>query len=105
MVSSLSDLCSRMNGTASLVLQGDRRQMPDRRRARRGGRRADDVNLAADELDMRSVAIRRTLAIAQLSSMAASDDAPRGDARYHVVTHPSDAAARRLATTSPRTRK
>ena len=104
MVSSLSDLCSRMNGTASLVLQGDRRQMPDRRRARRGGRRADDVNLAADELDMRSVAIRRTLAISQLSSMSASDD-PRGEARYRVVTHPSDAAAHRLATTSPRTRK
>lgn len=59
MARSLSELCSRP-GVASFVLQGDRRQIADRRKVRRGGRRADDVE-PINELDMRAIAIRRVI--------------------------------------------
>jgi hypothetical protein len=61
MVTSLSDLCARLNAVTSLVVEADRRQIADRRKTRRGGRRADDANPAIDPLDLRSVAIRRAL--------------------------------------------
>lgn len=96
MITSLTDLCSRMNGTISLVVQGDRRQTPDRRKARRGGRRVDDVNQATDSLDMRSVAIRRTLIGPHFPSIAAPDDPSHGDARVRAVARPADSMARRL---------
>jgi hypothetical protein len=95
MVTSLSDLCARLSGTESLVLQGDRRQTPDRRRARRGGRRADDVNPSLDELDMRSVAIRRTLANSGLP-VSDPDERSHSEARYRAMI-PAEPTLRRLA--------
>jgi hypothetical protein len=81
MVTSLSDLCARLNAVTSLVVQVDRRQVADRRKTRRGGRRADDVNASTDPVDMRSVALRRAL----------------------ISSHPSiDSAASRLATAAGR---
>ena len=59
MASSLSELCSRPH-VASFALQGDRRQIADRRKVRRGGRRTDDVE-PINELDMRAIAIRRVI--------------------------------------------
>jgi len=97
MLTSLSDLCARTNGITSLVMQGDRRQVADRRKTRRGGRRADDANPAVDPLDMRSVAIRRALTHSQLPSNSV-DAASHADARYSaVVTRVPDPATRRFA--------
>ena len=100
MVTSLSELCARVNAVTSLVVEVDRRQVTDRRRARRGGRRADDVNPAVDPLDMRSVAIRRAVVTSHLPSVSI-DGTTHADAAY-MVTHPIDSAAHRLATAAGR---
>lgn len=81
MVTSLSDLCARLNAVTSLVVQVDRRQIADRRKTRRGGRRADDTSPAVDPLDMRSVAIRRTLGNSHSPSMSPVDES-RADQPY-----------------------
>lgn len=81
MVTSLSDFCAR-HAAASLVMQADRRQVSDRRKTRRGGRRADDVTPAPDALDMRAVAIRRAVPGSQVSSV---DDQSQHDSRYAVA--------------------
>jgi hypothetical protein len=62
MVTSLSDLCARLDAVTSLVIEVDRRQVADRRRTSRGGRRAGDSDEAIEPVDLRSVAIRRALA-------------------------------------------
>jgi len=62
MATSLSDLCSRPDGVTSFIMQGERRQTPDRRRAQRGGRRADDIDAVADPVDLRAIAMRRVSA-------------------------------------------
>ena len=87
MVTSLSDLCAHFSAATSLVVQVDRRQVDDRRKARRGGRRADDVNPAADTLDMRSVAIRRAVVDSHLPSVSL-DEPMHTDASYAMTAHP-----------------
>jgi hypothetical protein len=99
MVTSLSDLCTRMN-VASLVVQVDRRQVADRRKMQRGGRRADDVNPAVDPLDMRSVAIRRTLTSSHLPSVSLVDETTHADQRYSVAAGPADPGTHRFGTTA-----
>jgi hypothetical protein len=101
MVTSLSDLCARVNAVTSLVVEVDRRQVTDRRRTRRGGRRADDDNPAVDPLDMRSVAIRRAVVTSHLPSVSI-DGTTHADAAYMVTAHPIDSAARRLVTAAGR---
>ena len=101
MVTSLSELCARMNAVTSLVVEVDRRQVADRRKAGRGGRRADDVNPAVDPLDMRSVAIRRAMVASHLPSVSVDDTAHAG-AAYMVTARPVDSAARGLATAAGR---
>jgi hypothetical protein len=88
-----------MSATTSLVVQVDRRQVTDRRKARRGGRRADDVNPATDPLDMRSVAIRRALVNSHLPSVSL-DETIHTDGSYAMTAHPID--ARRLAAAAGR---
>ena len=73
MAISLSDLCSRPDDITSFVMQGERRQTPDRRRTRRGGRRADDLDAVDDPVDLRAIAIRRVSAGARVLSSQASD--------------------------------
>ena len=90
MATSLSDLCSRPDDIASFVMQDDRRQTADRRRARRGGRRADDVDAVADPVDLRAIAMRRASGARALSSQA--------DSAYDTVTvRLAEAAVHRLA--------
>ena len=101
MVTSLSELCARANAVTSLVVEIDRRQVTDRRRTRRGGRRADDVNPAVDPLDMRSVAIRRAVVTSHLPS-ASVGDTVHADVAYMVTAHPIDSAPRRLVTIAGR---
>ena len=101
MVTSLSELCARVNVVSSLVVQVDRRQVADRRKTGRGGRRVDDVNLALDPLDMRSVAIRRAMVASHLPSVSVVDTA-HADAAYMVTARPVDSAARGLATAAGR---
>ena len=81
MVTSLSELCARMNAVTSLVVEVDRRQVADRRarRARRPTRRRRQP--ALDPLDMRSVAIRRAMVASHLPSMSV-DDTPHADAAW-----------------------
>ena len=102
MVTSLSDLCAHLNAVTSLVVQADRRQVTDRRRTRRGGRRVDDVNAATDPLDMRSVAIRRALVSSHLRQTSSVDETTHADTQYAVTTGPIDSAAHRLATAAGR---
>ena len=83
MVTSLSDLCAHLDPAASLVVQTDRRQTVDRRRTRRGGRRADDLNPAVDPVDLRAVAMRRVVAGSSVSSNGAGSD--HDDTRYAVA--------------------
>jgi hypothetical protein len=80
----------------------DRRQVADRRRARRGGRRGDDASPAVDPLDMRSVAIRRAVIGSHLPSISSVDEATQADARYAIVSRPADPAERGLATDAGR---
>jgi hypothetical protein len=101
MVTSLFDLCARANAVTSFVVEVDRRQVEDRRRTRRGGRRADDANLAVDPLDMRSVAIRRAIVNSHLPSVAV-DQTTHPDAAYVVTVRAIDPAARGLATAAGR---
>ena len=101
MVTSLSDLCARVNVVTSLVVQVDRRQVADRRKTGRGGRRADDVNAAVDPLDMRSVAIRRAMVTSHLPSVSV-DGTTHADAAYMVTARPIDSAASRLVTAAGR---
>ena len=101
MVTSLSELCARMNAVTSLVVEVDRRQVADRRKTGRGGRRADDVNPAVDPLDMRSVAIRRAMVASHLPSVSV-DDTAHADAAYMVTARPIDSAVRALATAAGR---
>lgn len=91
MASSLSELCSHA-GVASLVLQGDRRQITDRRKVRRGGRRADDVEPVI-ELDLRAIAIRRAGPTAGFERSAESLASSLGGSHRHRVL----AASRRGA--------
>ena len=84
MVTSLSDLCAQLD-VASLVIQADRRQNADRRRTRRGGRRADDIKPALDALDLRAVAMRRAVAGSSISSTGAADDRAEYDSRYALA--------------------
>jgi hypothetical protein len=100
MVTSLSELCARVNVVTSLVVEVDRRQVTDRRRTRRGGRRSDDANPAADPLDMRSIAIRRATVNSHLPSV--SVDQTHADAAYVVTARSIDPAARGLATAAGR---
>ena len=101
MVTSLSELCARVNAVTSLVVEVDRRQVADRRKARRGGRRVDDVNPALDPLDMRSVAIRRAMVASHLPSVSV-DDTAHADAAYMVTARPIDSAVRGLAAAAGR---
>ena len=101
MVRSLSDLCAHANAVTSLVAQVDRRQVADRRKAGRGGRRAEDVNSVVDPLDMRSVAIRRAMVSSHLPSIAA-EVTTHADAAYIVTARPVDSIARGLATAAGR---
>jgi hypothetical protein len=101
MVTSLSELCARMQAVTSLVVQVDRRQVADRRKTGRGGRRADDVNPALDPLDMRSVAIRRAIVASHLPSVSVNGTT-HADAAYMVTARPIDSAARGLATAAGR---
>ena len=101
MVTSLSELCARVNAVTSLVVEVDRRQVTDRRRTRRGGRRADDVNPAVDPLDMRSVAIRRAVVTSHLPSVSI-DGPTHADAAYMVTARPIDSGARGLAAAAGR---
>lgn len=101
MVTSLSELCACVNAVTSLVVEVDRRQVTDRRRARRGGRRADDADPAVDPLDMRSVAIRRAVVTSHLPSVSVNGTA-HADAAYMVTSHPIDSTARRLVAAAGR---
>jgi hypothetical protein len=85
MVTSLSDLCAHVDAVASLVVQADRRQTADRRKTRRGGRRADDINPAVDPLDMRAVAMRRAVPGSNGSSPVMGEHTDR-DSRYALAT-------------------
>ena len=102
MVTSLSDFCARLNASTSLVVQADRRQVDDRRRTRRGGRRADDASPALDQLDMRSVAIRRAVIGSHLTAMSSVDEDSHADARYAIVSRPAAPAERGLASAAGR---
>jgi len=89
MATSLSDLCSRPDAVTSFVMQGERRQTADRRRTRRGGRRADDIDAVADPVDLRAIAMRRASGARAVS---------QADTAYDTVTvRPADVASRRLA--------
>jgi hypothetical protein len=101
MVTSLSELCARVNVVTSLVVEVDRRQVTDRRGTRRGGRRADDANPAFDPLDMRSIAIRRATVNSHLPSVSL-DQTTHADAAYVVTARSIDPAARGLATAAGR---
>ena len=101
MVTSLSELCACVNAVTSLVVEVDRRQVADRRKTRRGGRRTDDLNPAVDPLDMRSVAIRRAVVTSHLPSVSI-DSTTHADAAYMVTARPIDSAARGLATAAGR---
>jgi len=87
MATSLSDLCSLPDDITAFVMQADRRQTPDRRGTRRGGRRADDIDAVADPVDLRAIAMRRVSRTHVLSS--------HGDTT--VTVRAADSAARRLA--------
>jgi hypothetical protein len=86
MVTSLSELCAHLDVVASLIVQPDRRQTADRRRTRRGGRRADDINPGADALDMRAVAMRRAVGGSNVSSTRPADDHDQHKSRYARAT-------------------
>jgi hypothetical protein len=90
-----------MQAVTYLVVQVDRRQVADRRKTGRGGRRADDVNPALDPLDMRSVAIRRAIVASHLPSVSVNGTT-HADAAYMVTARPIDSAARGLATAAGR---
>jgi hypothetical protein len=101
MVTSLYELCACANAVTSLVVEVDRRQVADRRKTRRGGRRVDDLNPAVDPLDMRSVAIRRAVVTSHLPSVSVGNTV-HADAAYMVTARPIDSAARGLATAAGR---
>lgn len=60
MAKSLYELLSDTSGVFGFIPEPDRRRMADRRRGRRGGRRAGDVE-EADGLDLNAIAVNRAM--------------------------------------------